>query len=251
MNAEYVGHPFFDEREEKKLDEDFLNAERTNPHRLVAILPGSRTQEVTRNLPIMIQAARKLAATHPNIRFAIACLHDRHKALAQEILDKEGVALPIELHAGKTAEIIHLAECAWSVSGSVSLELMMECLPTAILYKLNRLDLLIARPFIKSRFITLVNLLAGEEVMPEYLTTVDVSDELAGWASRWLDQPEERAKARQALADVRAKVAIPGAADRAAERIIALLAGARGPTLAGPHTRPSNPSAHQTPSVRG
>src|SRR5947209_16361694 len=94
--------------------------------------------------------------------------------------------LPIEVHAARYPELIRLADVAWSVSGSVSLELMMEALPTVILYKLNRFDLLIARPFIKAKYITLVNLLADAELMPEYLTEHDVSDELAGWASTWL-----------------------------------------------------------------
>ena len=67
----------------------------------------------------------------------------------------------------------------------------MEALPTVILYKLNRIDLWVARPFIKAKFITLVNLLADEELMPEYLTEHDVSDELCrlgaatGLMTRW------------------------------------------------------------------
>ena len=83
---------------------------------------------------------------------------------------------------------------AWAVSGSVSLELMMEALPTVILYKLNRFDLWIARPFIKAKFITLVNLLANAEIMPEYLTGRDVSEELMRWAAIWLGDPIARAK---------------------------------------------------------
>ena len=62
-----------------------------------------------------------------------------------------------------------------------------------ILYKLNRIDLWIARPFIKAKYITLVNLLADEVLMPEYLTVRDVSDELSGWARAWLDDPIARA----------------------------------------------------------
>ena len=97
------------------------------------------------------------------------------------------------MFAARTPELIRSADVAWAVSGSVSLELMMEALPTVILYKLNRFDLWIARPFIKAKYITLVNLLADEELMPEYLTERDVSDELSGWARTWLDDPVARA----------------------------------------------------------
>ncbi|QEH37580.1 Glycosyl transferase [Aquisphaera giovannonii] len=226
-NAEYVGHPYFDELDERELDGTFLRdwgvEARGGP--LVAILPGSRTQELKRNLPIMLRAAALLAADHPTARFAVAALHDRHKALVEQIIrqavaDPEEPELPaIEVHAGRTPELIRLADVAWSVSGSVSLELMMEALPTVILYKLNAIDLFIARPFIKAKFITLVNLLADAELMPEYLTTRDVSVELAAHARTWLDDPIAMARATANLAALRLEAARPGASRRAAGRI--------------------------------
>ena len=97
---------------------------------------------------------------------------------------------------------------------------MMEALPTVILYKLNRLDLMIARPFIKAKYITLVNLLADAELMPEYLTVRDVSDELVTWARTWLDDPIARARATANLAALRHDVARPGASQRAADQIM-------------------------------
>ena len=164
----------------------------------MAILPGSRTQELMRNLPIMIRAAVKLAQQRPASRFAVACLHERHKALAEQIIartarDADGhpaAAPSIEIHAARTPELIRLADVAWAVSGSVSLELMMEALPTVILYKLNRLDLWIARPFIKAKYITLVNLLADAELMPEYLTVGTSRTSWCSWAATWLDDPD-------------------------------------------------------------
>ena len=173
----------------------------------------------------MIRAAGKLAQQRPATRFAVACLHERHKALAEQIIRENarargGAAEQIQVHAARTPELIRLADVAWAVSGSVSLELMMEALPTVILYKLNRLDLLIARPFIKAKYITLVNLLADAELMPEYLTVKDVSDELVIWARTWLDDPIARACATANLAALRHEVARPVASQRAAVRII-------------------------------
>lgn len=230
--AQYVGHPYFDELAERTLDESFMSLERAKLGRVVAILPGSRTQEVTRNLPVMVKAAAKLQARGLGARFVVACLHDRHKALAEALIARAAPGLPIDVHAARTPELIRLAEVAWAVSGSVGLELMMEALPTVVLYKVNRLDLLIARPFIKAKYISLVNLLADAEVMPEYLTERDVSTELADWAGRWLARPEERKLASDRLAALRDRVAAPGATERAAEAILAAL-----PPLAyrGPH----------------
>ena len=234
LNAEYVGHPYFDELAERHIDAGFIAEETAKGGPIVAILPGSRTQEVTRNLPVMLRAAAQLKETIPGARFLVASLHDRHKAMVEAIIAETGCKVPLEVFSGRTPEIIELADVAWAVSGSVSLELMMEALPTVVLYKVRRFDLLIARPFIKSKYICLVNLLADAELMPEYLTEVDVSQELRGWGERWLSDPAERARASNALADLRAKVAVPGASDRAADRILQVLKAAPA-VYRGPH----------------
>jgi lipid-A-disaccharide synthase len=234
-DTNYVGHPYFDELAERKLDAAVVAKQRNTPGRMVAILPGSRTQELKRNLPMMLRAAAKLLKSQPNARFTVACLHERHRELAAQIIAAECAAdLPIELHAGHTPELIRVAEVAWAVSGSVGLELMCEALPTVVVYKLNRLDLLIARPFIKAKYISLVNLLADAEVMPEYLTTKDVSDEMAAHASKWLGDARERANASNTIADLRSRVAVPGATERAAE-VIADLLEPPSTLLQGPH----------------
>lgn len=226
-DAVHVGHPYFDELSERSLDEEFLAEQRARGGPLVAILPGSRTQELTKNLPVMLRAAEKLAAERPDVRFAIACLHERHRALASEIAAATSGRITLELHAARTPELIRVADAAWAVSGSVGLELMVEALPSVVLYKIRPLDLWISRPFIKARFISLVNLLADSEVMPEYLTADDVSDELAGWARKWLDNPVERARVSTALARLRDRVAAPGASERAADRIVASVGSTR------------------------
>jgi lipid-A-disaccharide synthase len=244
--ARYVGHPYFDELAGRILDEDFLNAERAKGGPVVAILPGSRTQEVTRNFPIMLSAAAKLHAKMPTARFVVACLHERHKALVESIVAAKELTLPLAIHAAKTPELIRLADVAWAVSGSVGLELMTEALPTVVLYKLNRFDLLIARPFIKAKFISLVNLLADAEVMPEYLTEHDVSDELAAWGLRWLGDRRERDRASSRLAELRDRVAVPGASDRAA---LAIVESLRSTSYRGPHgVSTARPEASQASS---
>ena len=221
-NAVHIGHPYFDELSERRLDGDFLAELAESKASIVAVLPGSRTQEVTRNLPLMLKAAGKLAASHPNIRFAVACLHERHRDLAATMLREAQLpaTVRVDLFAGKTPELIRVAKVAWAVSGSVGLELMNEALPTVVLYKIRAFDLWVARKFIKSKYISLVNLLADAEVMPEYLTAVDVSADLAHWAGRWLDHPAEHKRAAAALERLRDEVARPGASDRAAAMIL-------------------------------
>ncbi len=247
-NAFHVGHPYFDELKDRPLDANFLADQRAQKGELISILPGSRTQEVVRNLPEMIRAANKLAFQRPGVRFGVACLHERHRKLAEEIvgsvIEKEGRSpgLEIDIHAGRTPELIRLARVAWAVSGSVGLELMVEALPSVVVYKIRRFDLWVASFFIKSRYISLVNLLAENELFPEYLTWRDVSNDLVRWALSWLDDPAARVEAREALATLRYHVARPGASDRAAEHVVSWL-GRRSANMAG-HSQEIDRSPH-------
>ncbi|GIW87744.1 MAG: lipid-A-disaccharide synthase [Isosphaeraceae bacterium] len=258
--AEYVGHPFFDELEDRTLDADFLAEVQTHVGPVVLMLPGSRTREIQRNLPVFLRAAKRLAEQRPDVRFVVSCLHARHAALVRGLAAREASAVRrnpgrpavidpaiLGVYAGRTPELIRLADLAWAVSGSVSLELMHATLPTVILYTVRRLDLWVARPFIQSRFITLVNLLAGEQLMPEYLVDRDASPELANWALRWLDDAGERQRMRERLAALKDQVARPGASQRAAERIAEAFDLKPKPTIyRGPHepVRVRRPGGH-------
>jgi lipid-A-disaccharide synthase len=247
-DAHFVGHPYFDELAERPLDAEFLRAQSAIPRPLIALLPGSRTQEVLRNLPDMIRAAAQLSQQRPDARFAVACFSEHHKTLAERIIadqkaaDGSTVWPQINLFSGRTPELIRLARLAWAVSGSVGLELMMETLPTVVIYKIKQFDLWVARQFIKSKFISLVNLLANDEVFPEYLTYQDTSPDLVRWALEWIDNSPARSRATTSLRELRSQVAQPGASDRAAERILNFLAQ-QPPAHAGPETR-----YHQQPA---
>jgi lipid-A-disaccharide synthase len=234
--AHFIGHPYFDELTTRVLDEEFLAEQRCRSGRVVAMLPGSRTQEVERNFPMMVRAAAAVARHRPDARFVVACLDDHRRSLCEAILAAEPLAagLPIELFTGRTPELIRLADLCWAVSGSVSLELMGEALPTVVVYKMGAAHLWLARKLLQVRYMTLVNLLADAELMPEYATSGDVSGEMAGYALTWLEDEVERRRVSEALASLRDRVAIPGSTDRAAERIAEIVAPHR-PAPRGPH----------------
>jgi lipid-A-disaccharide synthase len=218
VNTRHVGHPYFDELAEQPTDAAFLAAERAKDEPIVALLPGSRNQEVTANFPLMLAAARKVHAAHPRVRFLVASFNEHQAGVARGLA--AGVGLPIEFHVGRTSEVIELADACVSVSGSVGLELMFRRKPAVVVYKISRLAKVISAPFIRCRFISLVNLLAGEEVYPEYLTCRDRSGEVAGHVLRWLSDPAARAATVGRLRDLRDRVAVPGACDRAADFLI-------------------------------
>ena len=239
-NATFVGHPFFDEVRQQKFDGPFLAQQQNKPGPLVAILPGSRTQEVTLNLPWFLKAAKIIRAAVPNVRFAIASFKPHQADIARRMVRESG--LDVEVCLGKTPEVIHLATCCLAVSGSVSLELLYQKKPTIILYWISRLAIAVQRHFRKTKYITLVNLLSTRELFPktiqafdpdapnservlfpEYLTCEDKSQAIAARAICWLTNDEQREARVAELAELKAKVGHGGASKRAAEYILRTL----------------------------
>jgi lipid-A-disaccharide synthase len=218
VRSTYIGHPYFDELAAQVLDEEFLKAERAKPGRVVGILPGSRNQEVTRNIPEMLRAARRVHAAEPDTRFLVAAFNEHQAEMARK--EAARWQMPVEVHVGRTPEIIELSECCIAVSGSVSLELMYRRKPAAIVYRLKRIDLKVGRKFMKVPFITLVNLLAKEEVYPEFLTDRDPSKGVADVIVGFLSDPPRRKHVTDRLDELCAEVATPGACAAAARFIV-------------------------------
>jgi lipid-A-disaccharide synthase len=219
VRSTYIGHPYFDELASQVLDDEFLRAERAKSGRVVGILPGSRNQEVTRNILEMLRAARLVHAAQPDTRFLVASFNEHQAEMARK--ESARWRMPVQVHVGRTPEIIELSECCIAVSGSVSLELMYRRKPAAIVYRLKRLDLRLGRAFMKVPFITLVNLLAGEEVYPEFLTDRDPSKHVAEVVIEFLTDTPRRMSVIDRLNGLCAEVAKPGACAAAARFIVA------------------------------
>jgi len=218
VNTTYIGHPYFDELAAQKLDADFMNNERKRGGRVVAILPGSRMGEVTKNLASMLDTAALINARLSDTRFLVASFNEVQAEVARRLV--AGRPFPVDVHVGRTPEIIELAEACVSVSGSVSLEMMYRLKPATIVYRITKATALILRLLVHVKFITLVNLLADRMLYPEIPTTGDPSAWLAGQMLAWLENPAKAEEVRQALSELKETVAKPGACDRAAQLIL-------------------------------
>ncbi len=205
-NAHFVGHPYFDELRERKLDPTFMDsmAAELDGRPLVCILPGSRRLEVRNNLPWFLRAVEKIRRQYPTARFAIASFNDVQAEMARELCAELNV--DADVHVGRTAELIEISYCCMACSGSVSLELLYHIKPAVVLYWVNRFVFtLFQMLLVKVRFVTLVNLLASDDRFasrprpydrnseedrqipyPEYPTCEDKSDELAEHVLEWL-----------------------------------------------------------------
>ncbi len=231
----YVGHPFFDHLSQHRLDEKFIGAQRALASEWVTLLPGSRMQELEANSHILFEVARRVTSVRPGVKFAVAAFGPEHA----QWLKLRAAEVPVELHiwAGKTQELIQLARCCVTVSGSVALELMYHEKPAAVVYHVPRLAWWLQGLFRQVRYICLVNLLAASDplapgrrwpdiddqqgvVYPEYLTYKDPSPAIAEQVLRWLNDPVAYESCTAQLRQLKRSFAHPGAVARAAACIV-------------------------------
>jgi len=238
-DATFVGHPYFDELRAQKLDSQFVE-QMEGDRPLVTILPGSRTQEISSNLPEFLKTARQIEKKVPRTRFAVAVFKQSQRAMVEKLVQQSGQQ--VDIYVGRTGELIRAAKCCLACSGSVSLELLYHTKPTAILYQISRLGYVVQWVLRKVRYITLVNLLTAEDpfadrtagiydpsdtrdqhvLMPEYLTYQDRTANLADHVVEWLTDEPLYVERRRDLAALKDRVAQGGASERAAEYIAGL-----------------------------
>ncbi len=247
--ATFVGHPYFDELRAQVLDTEFLDGQDDPERPLVTILPGSRNQEVRLNLPALLKAAALIRKRVPGVRFAVAAYKESQLESVHRMVSESGLA--VEVHVGRTAELIHAARCCMACSGSVSLELLYHTRPAVILYQISRFGYFVQSMVRKVRYITLVNLLTAEDpfaectagiyhpedprdahvLMPEYLTCEDRSADLAEHVVTWLTDEAKYAAIQQSLAELKERVGQGGASQRAAQYITRLVGRTEGEQL--------------------
>lgn len=194
IKVDYVGHPFFDEIDDYVPDERFISLWKNRRSHTIAVLPGSRSQEVGRCWPVMIQVLKQLHERFPQATFLVACYRNSHRRRCLQQLLIEAPSLPVQFFVGKTSEVIEAADCALMVSGSVSLELMARKTPAVVLYRVSRVTGILGDLFLKCPFISLPNLIAGREVMPEFLSVGNPARVISGITDvldRWIRQPDE------------------------------------------------------------
>ncbi|MCL1926105.1 MAG: lipid-A-disaccharide synthase [Syntrophorhabdaceae bacterium] len=168
VNAVFAGHPLLDELE------PWLDA-RPNPGRFglpegkttVGLLPGSRQGEVSRHLPILLEAARTLLDKHPDIRFALPVARPALKEPIEREIKKYGI--PVYLVDSEPYLMFRGLTAAVSVSGTATLELALLGVPSVIVYKTSRISYGIGKMLAKVDRIGLPNIVAGERFLPELI----------------------------------------------------------------------------------
>jgi len=243
VDAHYVGHPYFDELSQRKLDQQFLKNYHDPKRPLLTLLPGSRNQEVKANLESLVKSALEVQKKYPESSIAVACFSHRHAEYVRQWVADYG--LKIDVFVNRTAELIEMATVCLACSGSVSLELMYHAKPSVIVYRIGHLTNWIKNRLVQCKFITLVNLFSVDSIekddsfdydpsdvknlqvpFPEFLSVEDRSKEVAEHVLSWLNDPEIYRKKVEQLEDLRDRFATTGATEKAGQYILKRLAAA-------------------------
>lgn len=220
MPCTFVGHPILDAVEES-YDRTTLRARFGFSHdeRVIGLLPGSRAHEVQVLLPILIEAAEKLAHREPKTKFILAQASTIEDNLLQPLL-RQG-SLPVTLVKEQASEVMAVSDFVLVASGTATLQAAVVGTPMVLFYRTTAWEFWIASFFIRVKWIGLVNLVAGRSIVPELLQDEATGQRLYEEAIRILEDRSAYDEMRRNLAKVRDALGEPGASKRAAEAVLA------------------------------
>jgi lipid-A-disaccharide synthase len=216
----FVGHPLVDLVQPAPDPAVFLRSAGLDPGRpVVAVLPGSRPQEVAHNLGPLAGGLRILTARRPDLQVGLAAAPGLEPtAFEGALAGLPGARITRETHALMSAAIVGLI-----ASGTATVEAALLDLPMVVVYRLSPLTYALGRPFVRVPHYAMANLIAGRAVVRELIQGGFTPEAVAEEALALVDDPERRKAVQQGLGTVRARLGPPGASDRAATIVATLL----------------------------
>lgn len=219
IDVEFVGHPLVESIRCTSTREEFCKARGLGPDRkLLALIPGSRKQEVEKILPTMISAALRLQQSH-GVQAAIGVA----PALGQDFLKQfvpGGSAIKFIEYG--TYDLMKHADAAIVTSGTATLETGWFATPMVVVYKTSSLTYLIGRLLIDVPSIGLVNIVAGKKIVPEFIQHEMNTANLTRAVGKILEDQNYAATMRSELSVIKEKLGGPGASARVAEGVLQL-----------------------------
>lgn len=226
IRATYVGHPSFDRILAQSVDELRVASLRGTHGPVITLLPGSRRHVIHEVLPGQLEIAQALAKHHPRAHFLIAAANNRAKALIHAACSASPVGDRFEIIEGELdrAAAIRAADIALVASGTITLEVMYHGTPMIVMYNAARWPYqLIGRWLIRTRYLSLPNILAGREIVPEFMPYYRSVDPMIARAVEWLATPATMDRVRNDLRQAIEPLAKAGASARAAAELQTML----------------------------
>lgn len=215
--VEFVGHPLVDLAVARETREVFLTRLGLVPDApTIAVLPGSRKNELHRILPGLVAASHLIRQRVPAAQFVFARAPHLSDALFDPIRGLPAAAI-VE---GQTDSVLASADVALTASGTATVQTALHDTPMVVVYKLSPMTYRLGRPLVRVNTFAMVNLIAGERLVPELIQDAFTPEAVAAEAVSMLTNPERTARIRVGLADVRRKLGGAGGSRRAARAIL-------------------------------
>jgi lipid-A-disaccharide synthase len=221
--VEFVGHPLVDLATPATPRAAFLASLGLEPDApTIALLPGSRPNELRGTAPVLARAIPLVASRLPAAQFIVA----RAPQIADGLLQPLAGAGPrVRIVEGRTDDVLSAADVVITASGTATVQTALHERPMVIVYRLSPLTYRLGRPFVRVDTFGMANLVAGRRVVPELIQDDFTPERVAAEALRFLTDERAAAEARTALSALRARLGEPGASARAAAAVLAVARG--------------------------
>jgi lipid-A-disaccharide synthase len=223
LRVEFVGHPMVERfNSEGRVPQapipENSGARRTRPSEIL-LLPGSRADELRRHLPPMLGALKLIREKLPSAKAKMVLPDETLKQLAGRLS-----ALPsdMEIQIGNLPQALAQADVAIASTGTVTMECAFFGVPTVTLYKTSWSTYQIGKRIVKVKWLTMPNILADEEIYPEFVQNAATPENIAAAALELLQNEPRRIQIKKRLAEVVSSLGGPGANTRAAMAILSL-----------------------------
>lgn len=218
VDVRFVGHPLVDMVAPEQTREQLLRRLNLDPAKpVMALLPGSRPNELKRLAPVMAAAAPRIAAAVPGVQFLVA----RAPNLSDRLFESFGIpGVTLRIVEGRTDDVLNAAETVVTASGTATVQTALHGKPMVVLYQLSPLTYRLGRRMARVDMYAMVNLIAGQRVVQELIQDDCTAEAVAAEAVRIATDTEYRGRMIEQLADVCRRLGGSGASERAAEAVL-------------------------------
>jgi lipid-A-disaccharide synthase len=212
LEVDYVGHPLLDVPLPGRSKEEIRHGLSISPERdpILALLPGSRIEEINRLMPAMVDAAEIISRSYPRMCCVLPLASTLSEDLVQSYL--KDATIDIRVARFDSKELLSIADLAFIASGTATLEAAITETPMVIAYKVSPFSYVLGRYLVKVSFIGLVNLVGGEAIAPELIQGNATGSRLAEEGLTILGDERARARMKRDLQSVKERLGGGGAA---------------------------------------
>jgi lipid-A-disaccharide synthase len=216
VDVEFVGHPLMDMVRATKSKEEFCKKHKLDLRQpIVALLPGSRRKEVRYILPTLCKAAEQIAIQKPETQFVLPVASGLDRRFIEGIIE----ARPLTIVENETYNAIRYSRAAIVASGTATLETALLGTPEVIVYRISRATWFLGKFLLKVRLFGIVNIILGEEVVPELFQDKMTPDEVCKTAIRLMDDVWLQSKIRGNYERLRRQLGTGNVAERVVEAV--------------------------------